>query len=526
MLGVMIDCSRNAVMTVSAVKSYAHLLSEMGYDTIMLYTEDTYEVNNEPYFGYMRGRYSKKELKELDSYCNSIGIELIPCIQTLAHCNALFQISNEYEKIRDCDDILLIDNPRTYELIENMFSTISECFTSKKIHIGMDEASKVGLGKYLKQNGYTDRFELINGHLHKVCELANKYSLQPMLWSDMFCQLATNASHYLDDGDVENIRKKSDLPQNASLVYWDYYSSDYKHYMECLAVNKMFDRTVIFAGGAWTWKGFMPDNGYSISNTAAAIKACRDSGIDNVFMTLWGDDGAECSKYSILPALLFAAEAYYGNTDLNDIKQKFRLLTNCDWDAFMMLDELDKLGGRHRSNPSKYLVYNDVFTGLKDFCVSDSDAEYYKLLALKFDDLQISADYQYIFDTAKALCELLAVKTDLGVRTRMAYLCNDTDTLKYLAENDYSLAIALTKNFSKVFWKQWSKENKPFGFDIQDIRLGGVIMRLEKCKERLLEYVSGNICNIPELEEKILQGTKESWNGTATPNVVYHMYFG
>ena len=65
-LGVMIDMSRNAVMSVAALKEYFVLLKKMGYNSVMLYTEDTYEVEGEPFFGYMRGRYSANELKEID----------------------------------------------------------------------------------------------------------------------------------------------------------------------------------------------------------------------------------------------------------------------------------------------------------------------------------------------------------------------------------------------------------------------------------------------------------------------------
>ena len=84
-LGVMIDMSRNAVMSVDGLKRFLPLLKKMGYNCVMLYTEDTYEVDGEPYFGYMRGRYSKAEMKELDAFAASIGITMIPCIQTLAH---------------------------------------------------------------------------------------------------------------------------------------------------------------------------------------------------------------------------------------------------------------------------------------------------------------------------------------------------------------------------------------------------------------------------------------------------------
>ena len=33
-------------------------------DSILTYTEDTFEVENEPYFGYKRGKYSIEEIKE------------------------------------------------------------------------------------------------------------------------------------------------------------------------------------------------------------------------------------------------------------------------------------------------------------------------------------------------------------------------------------------------------------------------------------------------------------------------------
>ena len=85
----MIDCSRNGVMKVEAVKNWIDITADMGYNTVMLYIEDTYEVNNNPYFGYGRGRYSKQELKEIDAYAVKNGMEFIPCIQTLAHLNAI-----------------------------------------------------------------------------------------------------------------------------------------------------------------------------------------------------------------------------------------------------------------------------------------------------------------------------------------------------------------------------------------------------------------------------------------------------
>ena len=63
MSGVMLDASRNAVPTVADVEKLLQHMAVMGLDTLMLYTEDTYEVKEHPYFGYMRGRYTFEELQ-------------------------------------------------------------------------------------------------------------------------------------------------------------------------------------------------------------------------------------------------------------------------------------------------------------------------------------------------------------------------------------------------------------------------------------------------------------------------------
>ena len=81
----MVDCSRGAVPKVETLKKLVDILSSFGYNYLMLYTEDIYEIEGEPYFGYMRGKYSKEEIKEIDNYCIEKGIELRACIQTLAH---------------------------------------------------------------------------------------------------------------------------------------------------------------------------------------------------------------------------------------------------------------------------------------------------------------------------------------------------------------------------------------------------------------------------------------------------------
>ena len=91
----------------------------------------------------------------------------------------------------------------------------------------------------------------------------------------------------------------------------------------------------------------------------------------------------------------------------------------------------------------------------------------------------------------------------MGVKTRALYKKADKEGLRKLIE-DYALLIKRLNIFHKLFQAQWMKENKPFGFEIQDLRLGGLIRRVESCRRRLKNYCSGKIMDIPELNEEIL----------------------
>ena len=192
----------------------------------------------------------------------------------------------------DCDDIMLVDDERTYELIDHMFATLSECFSSKKIHIGMDEAHMLGRGKHLDIHGYESVDVIIKRHLERVCQIAEKYG--------------------------------------------------------------------------------------------------------------------------------------------------------------------------------------------------------------------------YLFDTLAKLCDVLSIKYDLGVKTRKTYHEADKDELCRLANEDYTKTIKYVDAFGKALEKQWFCENKTSGFDVQDLRIGGLIRRLQACKRRLLDYADGKIECIEELEGDLLPfGTKE-----------------
>ena len=522
--GVMIDCSRNAVMNPESVKKFIRIMAGMGYNQLQLYMEETYEVDGEPYFGYLRGRYTQDELRELDAYADSHGVELVPCIQTLAHMNAAVRWP-KYAAITDTGDILLVGDERTYELSEHMFASLRKCFRTDKIHIGMDEAAMLGRGKYMDLHGKQDTSEILLSHLKRVCELADRFGFRPMMWSDMFYRIASGGEYYRHTSQFDlSVQEK--IPANLSLVYWDYYHTKKESYVRMIRGHRQITDRVMFAGGLWKWIGFTAHNDYSIRATKAALSACMQEGIRDVVLTMWGDDGAEASPFALLPGLCYAACFAQGITDRKTIEEKFRDWTGLQFGDFMLLDLPDRPRKVYGTVcPSKYLLYNDCFMSILETASRPEYGKKYASFARRLKNASSRAgEYSYLFDTASALCRVLSKKANICSQTRAVYAAEDREAGKKLVLR-YDRMIRDTEEFYRLFRNQWYRENKPHGFDVQDIRIGGLIGRMKSCRDRLNEWVNGRIQTIPELEEELLPYVTRDcyyndWKRNVTANVM------
>ncbi|MBQ8289213.1 MAG: family 20 glycosylhydrolase, partial [Clostridia bacterium] len=460
----------------------------------------------------------------------------IPCMQTLAHLNQMF-LWKTYRPVNDTASILLVDEERTYELIEHMFRSLRECFTTDRIHIGMDEAHMLGRGKYQDKHGYENRFDILHRHLERVIALANKYGFKPMMWSDMFYRLVNNGAYYSYDPDIITDEVLAACPEGVDQVFWDYYTDDKARYDAMLDSHAKFGGEKWFAGGAWAWIGFCPNNAWTMKSMKPAMESCKERGVENIMMTVWGNYGKLCSFYALLPSLYAVRRFYDGVNDMDQIKKEFEELLGERFDDMMLLDIPVDMGpvAREDYTPAAhtYLLYNDPLMGMVDPCVQLSHKAEYKEMATALEEAGKRSQYGYLFESQAALCRALAYKHDLGVRTRQAYQAGDKGALRALVE-DYMKAMDGIERFAVSFRKLWFKENKPHGFDVPEIRFGALLFRLRSTRDRILGYVNGEVESIPELEETLLpyDGTGadqknrnalpnlNSWAGVVTPNIL------
>lgn len=197
---------------------------------------------------------------------------------------------------------MLAEEEKTYGLIEDIFASLEKTLRTRTVNIGMDEAHMLGRGKYQDIHGFENRFDILLKHLKRVAEIAERHGFQCIMWGDMFFRLLSGDYGVNDTIDVSDSVRQM-IPNNINLIYWDYYSTDKENYVRRIKSHSAVKEGIWFAGGLWSWTGFAPHNDYSIDATKAAFAACKENNVKNVFLTMWGDDGAECSKFSTLPAL-------------------------------------------------------------------------------------------------------------------------------------------------------------------------------------------------------------------------------
>lgn len=519
-LGLQIDLSRNGALRVSAIKEMMDYLALMGYQQLCLYMEDMYCIPDRAYFGYMRGRYSPEELKELDDYAAEYGIELIPSIEVLGHMEQYLRW-DEANDVKDTARELMADSEITYQFVESLIKSVMAPLRTKRIHLNMDETHNLGLGKYLDKNGYVTKEELFCRHLNKMFEITDSLGLEASIASDMFFRMAASDGDYYTKPAILPPQIVEKIPQNASLIYW--------HYGECPGCDEYMvprhlelNRRIIFFGGTWTWSGHLPHTEYAIRATREALPVCAQYGVPEVVQSIWGDDdGMTCSHFYSLLTLQYTAEYAYGHEDDAWLGQRFRFCTGGDMDAFMAMSnyQCKHKFGEVSDNfmelfRGKTLFWQDNLLGQADEYLSKvpmsgfygDTAEKFAVCARENSPWQKHYAYiETIFRYLSLKCEIAEILVD-------TYQKKDNATLSDICYVRLPKLLQLLQQCHQQHKALWLADYKPFGWEVADRQYGGSESRIVYAAERLDAYLKGSTPRLEELEEKRLPMTVNPWN--------------
>ena len=465
----MVDLARNAVLSVNYFKQQICRLAGLGYTEIWLYLEDEFAIPEEPYFGMQRGRYSQAELHELAVYADKLGVTLVPAIQALAHLKNVFKWEH-FNDIADTTDNLYVGKRKTREFVKRELIAATKPFLTNKIHLGMDEAHNLGLGRYFFDHGTIDQYGLMKQHVEMVFELCKELNLKPMMWSDMWFEIGS-PTHMMYDPQA-NLKEFKVDPQIGQ-VYWDYYSTDENHYLPVMKKHFELTDNVYFAMGIWTWGRLAPNQSKMLATIKAGMIAAKKAKIRKIATTAWRDDGAETPfAASYLGWQVFSDYQYEDQPEQREFANNFKMMQDEDFTSYMLLDQFDN--PRSTTNekdmiPSKLLLYEDLMQPRYYQNLKHGDfSEYYHELTQKLSDVVPSEYSGLLFNYYIQLALVLSKK---------AHLMNDLVNKKYsLGElSDYRAEL---QDLADQRMHLWFNENKPNGSEILDIRFGGMLQRI------------------------------------------------
>lgn len=522
--GLHVDCSRNGVVKVESFKQYMNRLACLGFNTLMLYIEDTYEIPSRPRFGYLRGRYTKEEIQELVAYGEKLGIELIPSMQTLGHlgnylkwdyaCKVPYEFNTgeNIDQIMNAPETLLVDCEETYRFIEDEIRACKEAFKTDRIHIGMDESTSAYRGKFLEMYGIQSKFEVFTRHLRRVVDICKKYGLKPMIWSDMIFHAFSEKSFYYDPNVVFPEEFKETFPE-VDLAYWDYRVTDADVFEKMIKKHQELGRDV----------GFFNTLGTHVSPLVAwaspwaafpeGLKACLRNNIQTVVTTIWGDDGNLCNYRLCDPLLAVLSEYCYKGEACteDDIKRVSEYLTKIPFAAAAAMSDGNCIVEpvKEWRLQAKRMLFGDVLYDMAcDLEYCDAIIETYGAHAELLKQQMKAEDKNYEwYRYAKLIYEIGVEKAWLRKKLQKAYLENDREYLRSAAEEILPRLADTMGELAECHRMQWESTYKAFGFEVHCFRYGGAIARLHAIAAKISRYLAGELSCIEELDaERIPNG--------------------
>ncbi len=503
--------SSACVMSVRGVKDLLIQHALMGYDYLELYTEISYEIPEEPYFGYMKGRFSQAELKELAQFGDMMFVELVPCIQTLGHMADLFKWG-PYGEISDIAGTLLADYERTYELIERMLRSLRACYTTNRINLGMDEAYFMGKGRYhwFVDDSLPDPSMLYIRHLKRVLDIAKKVGFTDLaIWYDNLFEI--NYKGYINPPLWLWKDFKKEITENfpeVRLIFWNYVIQDVDDFCRFVGYIRQLSPNVSFASMVHGYTAFAPENDITASLVETAKAGCKACGIDDLMITWWGGKSSSLAQ-------LGGYYHYIENCGIctgYDFNDRAKFLFGYTYDELCALDLPNKIeentgatGMAEGNNPCFYILAEDPLLGIMDAHVPEDAAKTYASHAKKLSELaERDSMFSYIFHFEAVLCDTLAHKADLYKVIKKAYDAGDKETLRAIATEKIPVVMEKVEAFRDAYYAYWLTYNRHMGWEIYENMLGGLLYRMKNVAKLLIAYADGQVDSIEELEQEKL----------------------
>ncbi|MGC9771870.1 family 20 glycosylhydrolase [Fervidobacterium islandicum] len=285
--GIMIDVSRDRIPKLEVLKFIIEKLSELKVNQLQLYTEHTFAYRGHEKVWEDYSPLTHEEIIELDAFCKSHFIELVPNQNTFGHLSK-WLIHDEYKHLAEAPDgyetpwggryeypfSISPAVPESVKFVEDILREFLPNFSSEQVNIGCDETFDLGQGKSKDLCERYGKGKVYFDFLMKIYNIAKRYKKAVMFWGDII----ENHPEFIPQ-----------LPKDMIAMVWGY-EADHPFDEKCELYSKS-GLSFYVCPGTSTWNTFIGRTDNAIENIKNAVYNGYKHGAIGVLTTDWGDNG-------------------------------------------------------------------------------------------------------------------------------------------------------------------------------------------------------------------------------------------
>jgi hexosaminidase len=289
---VMLDISRDKIPTMDTLYEIVQRLASWKINQLQLYMEHTFAYTNHPLVHSGSSPLTAPEIQALDDYCARHFVELAPNQNCLGHMERWLRHSRyaglalapdgffDPYHLRRAPMTLDPRKPGSFALIRELLSELLPLFTSRRVHIGLDEVWELPPDRGAEYLEWIER-------LRSLPELDGR---EMLIWGDLVT------------ADAELAGK---LPAGVTVCEWGYESS----HPFAERTTLLADKHVPFwiAAGTSSWLTILGRAMNMRENCLRAAEAAIANGASGFMITDWGDQGHLQQLPISDPGLAYAA---------------------------------------------------------------------------------------------------------------------------------------------------------------------------------------------------------------------------
>lgn len=283
-LSYQFDISRDKIPTMKTMYRIVDIISSLGYNEFQLYTEHVfkYKGHETAWRGY--SPVTPEEIRSLDAYCASKGVELVPNQNSFGHLEKWLR-HPEYAHLAQCSkrrNALNPTNSASVAFLESLYDQFLPCFRSRLFNVGCDEVAGVERDDYLD-------------FLSKVHGLVKARGRTMMFWADIVLEYP------------EAIER---VPSDAIALNWGYIAS--YDFEKTTSILKKSGLKFYVCPGTSGWCSLVGQTTNMLINVDKAVTAGQKNGAIGYMMADWCDGGGIQPWIVSIPGIVYLADRVKG----------------------------------------------------------------------------------------------------------------------------------------------------------------------------------------------------------------------